>query len=65
MNNKLNNKNMTKKEYEQYKLECDQMCNCPYLKIGKVVIGTIVLGLIGMIVYHGVVLGGFTNNMSF
>ena len=56
---------MTKKEYEQYKLECDQMCNCPYLKIGKVVIGTIVLGLIGMIVYHGVVLGGFTNSMSF
>ena len=56
---------MTKQEFEQYKLECDQMCNCPYLKIGKIVIGTIVIGLTLVVLYHGVVLGGFTNNVNF
>ena len=56
---------MTKQEFEQYKKECDDMCNCPYLKTTKIVIGVIVLGLTGLILYHGVVLGGFTNNMSF
>ena len=56
---------MTKSEYEQYKLECDQMCNCPYLKITKIVIGFVLLGLMSVILYHGVFLGKFTNNINF
>ena len=56
---------MTKQEFEQYKKECDDMCNCPYLKTTKSIIGSIVIVLTGVILYHGVVLRGFTNNINF
>ena len=56
---------MTKQEFEQYKAECDAMCNCPYLKTGKIIIGGLLLGLLGLILYHGVYLGEFTNKLNF
>ena len=41
---------------------------CPIIKTTKIIAYTIGAGaiiLLGMIMYHGVYLGGFTNNMSF
>ena len=42
--------------------------DCPMIMTTKIisyVVATGALALLGMIMYHGVYLGGFTNNMNF
>lgn len=56
---------MSKEEYLQLKKECDQMCDCPILRLGKVVVAILGALAFGAILYYGVVLGGFNSGWGF
>lgn len=46
----------------------DHEKECPIIKMTKVisyVVATGAIAMLGMILYHGVILGGFTNSMNF
>ena len=46
----------------------DHEKECPMIKTTKIIsytVATFMMVMLGMIMYHGVILGGFTNNMNF